>query len=633
MPPSSKRARLTVIKQPLGYVPVVHEANFPPMPRLYMELLENKKKVKPELKNKEYIPKNITSNFSPSLIDAEKINITETFRLEDKSFGEGSNQDAKHSPKSIESFIDSKKKKKGPIGIIDLSKMSADDISQMAKSSGSKKPENGNLKFEPSNEPFHDNINEAFPQSGPQLDEKYHRTRLTGKSEALSQIGKSPGAGNKSRSEYFNRSDEPSRNFFMEEEVKLPDKKSRGEFKDFREPKESREFKDQFFDRSKTRYHRREIDETNERDNNERDDQKYRNDRNDRDYRNDRSNRNDGDDRDDRDDRNEKELNRSKYREDDESGRDHEEADRSERHNDSSKRGLADIITPAAIGASLESVLSGKISSSEPFRNTPPKSNKSDIQQTAHVGSVPIQSAPTRPIGMAPSLKEIQEGKVVIDNNGIRDMKYTTPEEVNDENKKRDLQFKFKILKRSYPQAIIPDLGDHTPLSIYQREYDSIVRQLALDATVENYKKWLTIGFFVLEFAVSNFFKLEEIRGFATQQMVGMNQYEKALYAIGEQQALSGHKPWPPIVQLISAILLNGAIFVGSKMFFRATGANLLGMLGGQQPPQQTQPQMSQPGSHGFTMPGMGSAPANGGKARMRGPTVNLEELTGKKVN
>ena len=96
MPPASaKRARLQVIKKPLDYVPIIHTPNFPKMPILYMELLENKKKVAPELRNKEYIPKETTSTISP-LHEAERSTIPEKFRLdEEKSFDSGDKSGAK----------------------------------------------------------------------------------------------------------------------------------------------------------------------------------------------------------------------------------------------------------------------------------------------------------------------------------------------------------------------------------------------------------------------------------------------------------------------------------------------------------------------------------------------------------
>lgn len=584
MPPASaKRARLQVIKKPLDYVPIIHTPNFPKMPILYMELLENKKKVAPELRNKEYIPKETTSTISP-LHEAERSTIPEKFRLdEEKSFDSGDKSGAKP-------VKEGKGKKKSAVGIIDLSRMSADEISQMAAkkassnatvSSGSSASEIRKSSHPSSHPSVRESYGDAFPVSGRSLDENYHKTRLAGKSEALSQVSYSPFNPERRRRdpnasrEKENRRDE----YFMEEPATRDDRKY----------SESREHKHQEF-RPQTSFDSPSASGERERfvDNS-----------------------------------------RDKYQQ--------ENSDSSS----SKDGGLAGLITTSASGLRLEDVLSGQVSEA---KKTNSRSNEQNSAGTVGMVAAAVggaasaagmvagrSSAQQRP-AVAPSLTQIQQGTVVTDRNGVRDVKYATADEVNEETKKQNLLFKFKILKRTYKEATIPEFSEHTPLNTLQREYDSIVRQLALDATVENYKKYLTIGFFVMEFVVKNMFHLEEISGFATQQMVGMNQYEKTLYLLGEQSALSGNKPWPPIVQLILAIMINGAIYVGSKMFFRSTGTNIMNMiggLGGQSSAQPSQP-ANQPGPQGFTMPA-GRGAAGGGKPRMRGPDISLEEITGKK--
>jgi hypothetical protein len=581
MPPTSaKRARLQVIKKPLDYVPIIHTPNFPKMPILYMELIENKKKVLPELRNKEYIPKEATSTISPLLEEAEKTTVPEKFRLD---------EDSGDKP-GIKFLKEGKGKKKGTIGIIDLSRMSADEISRMAANKASIKPSVGSSE---NRKPFHshsppkpvrESYDDVFPVSGRSLDENYHKMRLAGKSEALSQISESPSNAHRrpqNQSSLSRERENRGRDYFTEEPATNLDRRD---------------------DR--------------------RDDRKYSQSRDREDYSN--SNRfnspNNG----------ERFL---------ENPRDSRETEH-ENRKDEKEGGLAGLITTSASGLRLEDVLSGQVPSESSKTNSRPAEGQNSSSGStnamasiagAAVGMVAARSSGQQRPTVAPSLTQIQQGTVVTDKNGVRDVKYATAEEVNEETKKQNLLFKFKILKRTYKEATIPEFSEHTPLNTLQREYDSIVRQLALDATVENYKKYLTIGFFVLEFVVANMLHLEEIRGFATQQMVGMNQYEKTLYLLGEQSALSGNKPWPPIVQLIIAIMINGAIYVGSKMFFRSTGTNIMNMLGGlggqntTQPPQQT----NQPGPSGFTMPQ--GRQTNGSKPRMRGPDISLEDITGKK--
>lgn len=63
MPRVSVRAPLEVIMVPLAKKRKIYPANFEPMPRLYLELLENKEKIKKECTSSEFIPKYDTVTF------------------------------------------------------------------------------------------------------------------------------------------------------------------------------------------------------------------------------------------------------------------------------------------------------------------------------------------------------------------------------------------------------------------------------------------------------------------------------------------------------------------------------------------------------------------------------------------
>jgi len=500
MPPKSTRKKLHVIKVPLDYTPTIHPPNFPSMPRLYMELLENKKKVKPELRNKEYIPNVNTTQYSgqklsiPSLREAETKITTPIILPEDKE----------------EIRTKAKKDKKGgePLRIVDLSSLTEDELTKI----GSEKVKE---KFSSSREKY----NTPSPSLSMKQSPKYSSSSTIQDNDDFS-----------FQESRYSRTEERSKNKYEDEyppEPRNDDRQRNRQDKYAEEEKRDNKYQEEY-------------------------DQKY----------------------DDREDR----------------------RDKSSSKTETSDGGLEDLLR----GKDIPSLKEQKQSQS------------------------PTTSPPQMP-AMAPSIAEINAGKVQRDGNGVRNMEYITKDEEYEASKKRDLLFKFRILRKKYKDASVPEFNEYSDLKTMQREYDNIVRQLSLDSTVENYKKYLHVAFILLEFIMVSLVKFQDFKGYATQQLLAMNQYESILYEIGEKSVLDLSKRWSPELRLLGIVLFNAFIFVGTKMLFKATGENLSAIF--------NQPAQGQSHSHHSSDFSHSSRQQTGTRARMKPPTVDLNDLGNKKSN
>jgi hypothetical protein len=174
-----------------------------------------------------------------------------------------------------------------------------------------------------------------------------------------------------------------------------------------------------------------------------------------------------------------------------------------------------------------------------------------------------------------PPLKEI---KKTFGDNKANINTFTDYEDAKDEDdKKRELLFKFKRLRKTYPKAEIPHFDMMSNHENMKRTYDSTMKNLAIDSTVETHKSYLMMGFMACEIVLGKVgFDME---GYTQQQTLYMTKYEKLLIELGEKSYVPASiSKWPVEIRLMALVLFQTTIFIVSKNVAKKTNVNLLQM-------------------------------------------------------
>ena len=207
-----------------------------------------------------------------------------------------------------------------------------------------------------------------------------------------------------------------------------------------------------------------------------------------------------------------------------------------------------------------------------------------------------------------PKLSDLEKQGKVRPNLSIPDYSNMEREDVSEEDEedlKRELLFKFELLKKSYKNVEIPEFTVHSSLKKMNETYENLLRHVSLDSSVESYKNILVGGFMIFEFIFGVWLKFD-MSGFTQQQILNMSQYERLLIELGEKSYVPEGKQWPVEIRLIGLIVLNAVIFIISKMILKKTGSNLMGMM-----------------NHVQQAPVQKEAP----KKKMRGPSISIDDI------
>ena len=249
-----------------------------------------------------------------------------------------------------------------------------------------------------------------------------------------------------------------------------------------------------------------------------------------------------------------------------------------------------------------EEDIEGRIGTIAPSPSKPSKMSKS--QKYANILNEDLP----------PRLSELEQKGEVHTKKTIPNLDRIYQTEDEEDELKRELLFKFELLKKSYKMNDIPDFNIHSDLKQMSRSYESTLRRVSLDSCVENYKQLLIGGFMVLEFILGYLFKFD-MQGFTQQQILNMNQYERLLIELGENSYVPGGSQWPVEVRLLLMVMGNAAVFIIAKMIMKKTGSNLMGMMNSFVNPSPSSSSSSGGGTGG------------GAKRKMRGPNINPDDI------
>jgi hypothetical protein len=557
---AKKTQKLKVVKVPLGYYPENYQPKFPPMPVLYLELLENKDKVKKEMRNKDYTPpqERLAEQQAP-LTEQVQDYVDNDFEIKD------------YSSEYPESRMG---KKREPLKILDLS----DPKPQVVEADEEQPSNTDNKEYYKQSSNNSNNSNNSDDKISERLKSRFEKIKDDYKKEQNTD------------EDSVNRYSRENRRDNRQEEIRDDRQEDRRDdrYEERRDDRQEDRRDDRYEERRDDRYEERRDERRGDRHEERSDDrreERYEDRRDDR-----QEHR--------RDDRQEERIDdRQEYRREEryEDRRDeriddrqeHRREERYEDRKDDKKFSFDNLMdekddqtskTPKGESDNSQRTTQNKIfdllleddepTKNEKFDRQPPYQQPNQYTQN----SQNMQNMQKRQeYSMPPKLSEINTG-IVRDNKGVRDItRGLTKQEEEEELEKRMLLEKFSILKKKYKEAKIPDFAPYTDLATLKRTYESTVRNLQLDATVDNYKRYLMIGFGGTQWLIQKFLKLD-MTGFAEQQILSINQYESLLIEIGEKSYFKTNTASPE-VRLMFLIGFNAVIFVMTKMMFNSAGS------------------------------------------------------------
>ena len=244
----------------------------------------------------------------------------------------------------------------------------------------------------------------------------------------------------------------------------------------------------------------------------------------------------------------------------------------------------------------------------EPFQNEPFQNKLNPYQYQNNETKDKLKQILNN---VPPKLSELDVNQKKIIPNLVNNMNSIESMEEEDE-LKRELLYKFDILKKSYKNVDIPHFTMHSDYRQMNKTYENTLRRVSLDSNVENYKSYMIVAFMIIEYVMGIWLKFD-MAGFTQQQILNMTQYDRLLIELGEKSYVPTDKQWPVELRLLGLILMNTIIFLVAKIIIKKTGTNVLGLI--------------QTTSSGFNNESKSSNSSTTSKRKMKGPNIDFQAI------
>lgn len=127
--------------------------------------------------------------------------------------------------------------------------------------------------------------------------------------------------------------------------------------------------------------------------------------------------------------------------------------------------------------------------------------------------------------------------------------------------KKEKLLDKFEKLRLSYAkdQATIPEFNEDSDYYTMKRSYKRIKKRLHRNAAISNNQMYLIFLFIIIEWAFTSYLGMD-IKGYAKDQTVKIDQYNKLMIELGEKSYITFGGRLPVEVRIVGIAVFNALI-------------------------------------------------------------------------